>query len=91
VDQSRDLAYAGGGLEESVDGGTAALTGLLDRGAGHESGGGGAVPVGLARFEEDAVAGPDHLDRAALGLKSPTPSVTQIVQRAERVSIWRVS
>ena len=29
---------------------------------------GGAVPVVLAWLEEDAVAGPDHLDRAAFAL-----------------------
>jgi hypothetical protein len=33
----------------------------------------------LARLEEDAVTGTDHLDRAAAPLAGPTPSVTQIV------------
>ena len=31
--------------------------------------GGGAVPVLLAGLEEDAVAGPDHLDRPAAPLR----------------------
>src|SRR5712691_1823878 len=35
---------------------------------GHEAGRGRAVPVILARLEEDAVAGPDHLDRPAAAL-----------------------
>src|SRR6266511_3810989 len=40
----------------------------LDRDVGHEPRRRGAVPVVLARFEEDAVAGADHLDGAALAL-----------------------
>jgi hypothetical protein len=35
---------------------------------GHEAIGRGAVPVVLAGLEEDAVAGADDLDRAALAL-----------------------
>jgi hypothetical protein len=35
--------------------------------------------VVLTRLKEDAVAGPDDLDRATLALARPTPSVTQIV------------
>ena len=46
---------------------------------GHEPVGCCAVPVLLARLEEDAVAGTDDLDRAAAALARPTPSVTQIV------------
>ena len=41
---------------------------LLHRDVGHESGGCGAVPVVLARLEEDAVSGADDLDRTALAL-----------------------
>ena len=39
---------------------------LLDRDVGHEAVGRGAVPMVLAGLEEDAVAGADLLDRAAL-------------------------
>src|SRR3954454_18642719 len=42
--------------------------GLLDRDVGHQPGGCGAVPVVLTGLEEDAVAGADHLDLAALAL-----------------------
>jgi hypothetical protein len=44
------------------------LVRLLDRDVGHEPRWGGAVPVVLARLDEDAVAGADHLDRAAFPL-----------------------
>jgi hypothetical protein len=45
----------------------------------HEAVRRGAVPVVLSGLEEHAVAGPDGLDRAALALAEPTPSVTKIV------------
>src|SRR3954449_400980 len=48
--------------------GAARLVVLLHGDVGHEAVGGGAVPVVLAGLEEDAVAGPDDLDRAALAL-----------------------
>src|SRR5207244_6704085 len=41
---------------------------LLHGDVGHEPGWGGAVSVVLARLEEDAVAGSDHLDRTAFAL-----------------------
>jgi hypothetical protein len=44
------------------------VVGLLEGEVRHEPGRGGAVPVVLARLEEDAVAGPDHLDPAAFAL-----------------------
>ena len=44
----------------------AVLVGLLHGDVGHEAGWGGAVPVVLAGLEEDAVAGADDLDGAAL-------------------------
>ena len=44
------------------------VVGLLHRDVRHEPRRGGAVPVLLARLEEDAVSGPDHLDRAAAPL-----------------------
>jgi hypothetical protein len=56
------------------------IVGLLHGDVGHEPGGGGAVPVVFVWLEEDAVAGADHLDRAAAPLaQAHTPSVTQIV------------
>src|SRR6266508_679363 len=39
------------------------------RDVGHETVRGGAVPMLLARLEEHAVTGPDHLDRAAAALR----------------------
>jgi hypothetical protein len=36
------------------------------------------VPVVFTWLEEDAIAGPDDLDRAAAPLREPTPSSTQI-------------
>src|SRR5690242_2958190 len=48
--------------------GAAALVVLLHGDVGHEAIRSGAVPVLLAGFEEDAVAGPDDLDRAAVAL-----------------------
>src|SRR4051812_23780422 len=41
---------------------------LLHRDVDHEAGGRRAVPVVLARLEEDAVAGPDLLDRPTVAL-----------------------
>src|SRR2546429_7303823 len=43
--------------------GAALVVDLLQGEVGHEAGRRGAVPVVLARLEEHAVAGPDHLDR----------------------------
>src|SRR5436309_4188201 len=43
----------------------ALLVGLEHGEVGHEARRRGAVPVVLARLEEHAVAGPDHLDRSA--------------------------
>src|SRR5437660_6648547 len=43
---------------------------LEHREMGHEAVGGGAVPVILARREEDAVAGADDLDRPAAQLRA---------------------
>ena len=47
---------------------TARLVDLLHGDVGHEAVGSGAMPVVLARLEEDAVAGADRLDRSALAL-----------------------
>src|SRR5436190_14861146 len=44
---------------------------LLDRDMRHQPRRCGTVPVVLARLEEDAIAGPDQLDRAALALAEP--------------------
>src|SRR5690242_11492603 len=46
----------------------AGLVDLLDGDVDHEAVRGGAVPVVLTGLEEDAVAGPDDLDGAALAL-----------------------
>src|SRR4029453_9722439 len=46
----------------------AGLVVLLHGDVGHEAVRGRAVPVVLAGLEEDAVAGPDELDRAAFAL-----------------------
>src|SRR4051795_874560 len=48
--------------------GRARLVVLVDGDVSHEAVGGGAVPVVLAGLEEDAVAGPDLLDRPAFAL-----------------------
>src|SRR5579875_4082556 len=53
--------------------GSAALVGLLDRDVNHEAVRDGAMPVVLARLEEHAVAGADHLGRGALALAEPDP------------------
>src|SRR3954454_11231469 len=52
---------------------TAGLVVLLHGDVDHEAVRGGAVPVVLARLEEDAVAGADLLDRAALALTQADP------------------
>src|SRR5437016_1856339 len=44
--------------------GAALVVDLLHREVGHEAVGGGAVPVLLARLEEDPITRPDGLDRA---------------------------
>jgi hypothetical protein len=49
---------------------------LQHREVGHEAVRGGAVPMVLARLEEDAVARADDLDRAAPPLAEADPSVT---------------
>ena len=49
--------------------GVAFVVDLEHRDVRHEPVRGGAVPVVLAGLEEDAVAGPDHLDRAAAPLR----------------------
>src|SRR5207244_4126816 len=46
---------------------------LLQRDVGHEPPRGGAMPVFLARLEEDAVARADDLDRTALALAEADP------------------
>ena len=47
---------------------------LDHREVSHEAAGCGSVPVVLARLEEDAVTGPDDLDRAAAALReAPRP------------------
>src|SRR3954468_19179253 len=51
--------------------GAAGLVVLLHRDVGHEAARCGAVPVVFVRLEEDAVAGVDLLDRAALALAAP--------------------
>src|SRR5436190_953396 len=51
--------------------GTARVVRLLDGDVGHEVVRGRAVPVVLARLEEDAVAGADNLDLAATALTEP--------------------
>src|SRR3954454_20765188 len=48
--------------------GAARVVVLLHRDVDHEAVRGGAVPVVLAGFEEDAIAGPDDLNRAAFAL-----------------------
>src|SRR3954454_20851619 len=57
----------------------AALVVLLHGDVDHEAVRGGAVPVVLARLEEDTVAGADRLDRAAFALAESGASVTKIV------------
>jgi hypothetical protein len=52
----------------------------------HEAVGGGAVPVVLARLEEDAVAGLDGLDRAALAL-AEADAFGDVDGLAERVGV----
>src|SRR5207247_129627 len=59
--------------------GAAALVRPLDRDVGHEPRRRGAVPVVLARFEEDAVAGRITSTGPPSRWQRPTPSVTQIV------------
>ena len=49
---------------------------------GHESVGRGAVPVILSWFEEDAIAGPDDLDRAAAAL-----AATDSLQDVDRLAV----
>jgi hypothetical protein len=46
----------------------ARIVGLLHCDVSHQTVGRGAVPVILPRLEEDAVAGPDHLDLTAAAL-----------------------
>src|SRR5437763_795338 len=51
--------------------GAALVVDLLQGEVGHEARRRGAVPMVLARLEEDAVAGPDHLDRPTAPLRQP--------------------
>jgi hypothetical protein len=48
--------------------GAALVIDLLHGEVGHEAVGCGAMPVLLGGLEEDAIAGPDYLDRAAAPL-----------------------
>jgi hypothetical protein len=55
------------------------VVGLLDGDVRHEAGRCGAVPVVLARLEEDAIAGRITSTGPPSRWQRPTPSVTQIV------------
>src|SRR5215211_3977400 len=59
----------------------ALVVGLLHRDVDHEPGRRGAVPVVLARFEEDLVAGTDHLDLIALAL-----ATADVVRHPDRLA-----
>ena len=68
--------------------GVAVVVDLEHRKMGHEAVRSRAVPVLLARLEEDAVAGADHLDRPAAALRK-ADALYDVDRLAVRVRVPR--